>query len=123
VINTLKEFLLPGGRFHISVPNGQSIHRKVGTYMGILDKPKSFTEGDFNVGHRHVFDYWSMRSLLVNNCNMDIVDFKGVLMKFLSNSQMNLLFEKNHQLPDALNQLGQELPHLCAEIYFCATNN
>lgn len=122
VVNSLKKFLVPNGRFHISVPNGRSFHRKVGAHLGMLDLPESFTEGDYKVGHRHVFDYWSMRNLLVNKCNMEIKDSKGVMMKFLSNAQMNQLFLENPRLPEALHDVGQETPHLCAEIYFCASN-
>jgi len=123
IINKLKKFLLPGGRFHISVPNGQSLHRKVGACLGILDTPDSFTAGDIKVHHRHVFDYWSVRNMLVNICKMNIHIYRGVLLKFLSNVQMNNLFIENPNLPRALHTAGQEIPHLCAELYFCATND
>jgi 2-polyprenyl-3-methyl-5-hydroxy-6-metoxy-1,4-benzoquinol methylase len=123
IINKLKKFLLPGGRFHISVPNGQSLHRKVGACLGMLDTPGSFTAGDFKVHHRHVFDYWSARNMLVNTCKMNIHLYRGVLLKFLSNVQMNNLFTENPELPRALHEAGQEIPHLCAELYFCATND
>tara|TARA_R110001583_G_scaffold5598_25_gene30202 strand:+ start:13363 stop:14118 length:756 start_codon:yes stop_codon:yes gene_type:complete len=123
VINSLKKFLLPKGRFHISVPNGRSFHRKVGVHLDLLDIPESFTEGDYSVGHRHVFDYWTLRNILVNECQMNIKDFKGVMMKFLSNAQMNKLFVKYPNLPLALHQAAQETPHVCAEIYFCVVKN
>jgi len=121
-ISNLSKCLAPGGRIHISVPNGRSLHRKVGAYMGMLDRPESFTQGDYNVGHHHVFDFWSFRDLIVNNCKMDLVNSHGVMLKFLSNRQMTELFKQNKELPMALHQVGQELPHLCAELYYCAQN-
>ena len=53
---------------------------------------------------------------------MELFDYKGVMLKFLSNKQMTKLFKENKELPMALHQVGQEMPHLCAEIYVCATN-
>lgn len=121
-INHLKKFLVPNGRLHIAVPNGRSMHRKVGVYMNMISRPESFTDGDYSVGHHHVFDFWSFRDLLINKCSMDLFDFKGVMFKFLSNKQMTALFKENPDLPMALHLAGQEMPHLCAEIYICSTN-
>lgn len=122
VINNLKKMLINGGRLHISVPNANSFHRKIGVHMNILQNPKSFTESDIKVGHENVFDFYSMRDLLINKCNMSVYSHQGVFIKFLSNSQMNVLFKQNKNLSLALYELGKEYPTESAEIYFCVKN-
>jgi hypothetical protein len=55
---------------YITVPNGQSIHRRFGTEMGMLDFPNALTDADVDFDHYTCFTYNSLVSLVesIDNC-------------------------------------------------------
>lgn len=52
------------GTIYITVPNGQSIHREFGTALGFIDHPYDLTDGDIEFGHKRVFTYGELFSLV-----------------------------------------------------------
>jgi len=118
VLKKIKKLLNNSGRFIISVPNADSIHRLVAVEMGILKKKTSLNDTDKSLGHRRVYTVEKLKFLL-NKQNFKIIDFKGIFLKVLSNKQIDKYFDK--QMIDGFNKIGKKLPQLSAEICFICT--
>ena len=112
--------LIPNGRLHIVIPNALSLHRRVGVYAGYLKEPHELNDRDKEVGHVKVYDRFEIVELLKKSA-FNILDFQGVLLKPLPNSDMMAMYKKNPDLIQAFFDVGKELPDYCAEIYMCVT--
>jgi len=80
-------WLAPGGRIMIVVPNADSLHRRIGKSMGMLEEVTDLNDSDHRLGHRRVYT----RSLLrqhIEEAGLEIVHFTGVGMKPFSNAQL-----------------------------------
>lgn len=116
VLEHIKEFLKPKGKIHITVPNAMSIHRILGKEMGMLDREDSLNCHDIKVGHLRVYTMELLEEH-VFNAGLNIVDSDGIILKPLSNLQMNTLLDD--EIIDGLFAVGRKLPELAAEIYLC----
>lgn len=112
----LRDWLEPGGRLHVVVPNAHSIHRLVGVHMGMLEHPTSFTERDRMLDHRRVYDADLLRMHL-KQCGWSVEQMRGVFLKPLANAQMQQFSPA--QL-EAFYKVGQEMPRSCAMLYALA---
>lgn len=108
----------PGGRCHIVVPNANSLHRKIGVQMGMLDEVHQLNERDKQVGHYKVYDLYLLIETLKKH-NFRIVDWRGVMLKVLPNGMMMDLTRDNKDLIKGFFEVGKELPDKCAELYIC----
>jgi len=115
----MREWVEPGGRLHVVVPNAQSLHRLVGVHMGMLDHPTSFTDRDRMLDHRRVYDADLLRSHL-RQTGWSVEQLRGIFLKPLSNAQMQTFSEA--QL-EAFYKVGQEMPRSCAMLYALARAN
>ncbi len=106
ILNRAKEWLNPKGEILITVPNGESIHRRIGVEMGMLKFNNEINDDDRKAGHRRVFTIQTLRSTIIS-AGMNILREEGVLIKPLSNRQM---FEWSEQLFDAYYKLAKKLP-------------
>lgn len=114
VLRRAASWLAPGGRVIAIVPNADSLHRRLGVKLGMLDRETQLNDQDVAIGHRRVYT----RSELdrdVRAAGLHPVAKGGIFLKLLSNSQM-LAFE-DEKLVDGMFELGKDLPHLCSEIY------
>src|SRR4029453_16059254 len=116
VLSKVRGWLGRGGRLHIVVPNADSLHRRLGVAMGLLDATTSLSERDHRFGHHRVYT----RALLENHvrsAGFEIEQVCGVFLKPLSNAQMEAF---SPELLEGLNKVGDQLPDWCAEIYLVA---
>jgi 2-polyprenyl-3-methyl-5-hydroxy-6-metoxy-1,4-benzoquinol methylase len=114
VLARAKEWLAPGGRIIIVVPNADSLHRRLGVKLGMLDDITTLNDQDIEIGHRRVYT----REALDNDIaatGMQSVTKGGIFLKLLSNNQM-LSFE-DPALVDGMFELGKDFPQWCSEIY------
>jgi SAM-dependent methyltransferase len=117
VLKRASQWLQPMGSLHIFVPHAGSLHRRIGVAMGLLQRIDGLNERDVSLGHRRVYT----REKLVEHVNaagLTSVDEEFILLKILSNAQMEALDPK---LIQALFELGHEFPDLCADLYIRAT--
>jgi SAM-dependent methyltransferase len=107
------EWLAPAGRVHIVVPNGLSLHRLVGTELGLQPHPLSVTDGDRAQGH--VRNY-TLDHLLehVREGGFRPVHQQGVFLKVLSNRQM---LDWPWDLIQALHRVAARVPEHAAELF------
>ena len=120
LIKRIKNYLKPDtGRLHITVPNAMSLHRMLGKEMGMLLDETALNVHDIQVGHQRVYTT-KLMSEHINKAGLKIVDKDGVILKALSNVQINALIDTHGQkLVDGLFAVGSRLPEYAAEIYFC----
>jgi 2-polyprenyl-3-methyl-5-hydroxy-6-metoxy-1,4-benzoquinol methylase len=112
----LRDWVGPEGRLHLVVPNAQSLHRRLGVYMGMLARPDDLSERDHKYGHRRVYDADLLRSHLTQ-AGWCVDQITGIFLKPLSNAQMTAF---SPALLDALFEMGRELPRYGAELYAIA---
>lgn len=112
ILNHASKMLAPGGRVIVVVPNADSIHRRLGVEMGLLNKRTDLNTQDRMLGHRRVY---TMEALRADAAEIfDIVASGGIFLKPFSFAQMEGLSD---EVMRGLYQVGQDLPTLCSEIY------
>jgi 2-polyprenyl-3-methyl-5-hydroxy-6-metoxy-1,4-benzoquinol methylase len=116
LLTAMRDWLEPGGRLHLVVPNAGSLHRRIGVAMGLLEHNASLSERDLKYGHRRVYDSTLLREHLAR-AGWSVENVSGIFLKPLSNAQM-MPFAP--ELLEAFFEVGRELPHYCAELYAIA---
>ncbi len=118
VLRRSKQWLSPGGKIMLAVPNARSLHRCVGVKMGLLSSTESLNEQDVILGHRRVYTPELLRKH-VTDAGLRVDEFGGNMLKPLSNRQI----EENwsDELIQAFFDLGEDWPELCAEIFVIAS--
>ena len=115
VLRAMGRWLSPGGEIHVVVPNAESINRRIGIKLGMLETIDQLTEPDFAVGHRRIYREATLDAD-VAAAGLGIVEKRGLVLKPLSNAQM---LDWPRDLLDAFYELGFEMPvAMCSELYY-----
>lgn len=116
LLQACTRWLGDGGRLHIVVPNGLSLHRLVGTEMGLQPDPLQLTDGDRAQGH--VRNY-TLDGLLgdVRAAGLRPLHQQGIFLKVLSNAQM---LGWDWDLIEAMHGVARRLPEHSAELFVVA---
>lgn len=114
ILSRARTWLAPGGRIIAAVPNADSLHRRLGVKMGLLERRRDLNDQDHAIGHRRVYNREELDHD-VTAAGLVTVAKGGIFLKLLSNAQM-LAFQ-DEQLVDAMFEVGRDLPDLCSEIY------
>jgi trans-aconitate methyltransferase len=102
-----------GSYLHIVVPNADSLHRRLGVKMKLIESCNAMSERDEKFGHKRVYNLQSLKKD-IEKAGLKMVHYEGIFLKPLSNAQMESWDKK---LLDAFFEIGKELPEYCAEIY------
>jgi len=116
----IADWLSPGGRLLVFVPNAMSVHRQVGVVMGMLPSEDALNETDKRIGHRRVFNRDGFLSCL-KKAGLHINSHGGYFMKPVSNSQIESGW--TDEMLKAFLRLGESYPEIAAEIYAVAEKN
>lgn len=119
LLKQILQWLAPGGKFIVGVPNAKSFHRMVAVKMGLLESIYSLNERDLQLGHERVYDMDLLKAHLAD-AGFTISHETGVFLKFLANGQIEKWFSQ--EMIQAFYELGKDFPELCAEILVIATN-
>jgi 2-polyprenyl-3-methyl-5-hydroxy-6-metoxy-1,4-benzoquinol methylase len=114
LLGQVKNWLAPGGRLFLGVPNGHSIHRLAAVKMGLLEQPCQLNQRDHALGHRRVYTPETFLAD-VESSGLKILEWGGVYFKPLSNAQI-----QNHWSEEMIQgffELGKDFPQFAAEIY------
>jgi len=105
-----------GGRVHIVVPNGLSLHRLVGVELGLQTDPLALTSGDTAQGH--VRNY-TIDTLLadVAAAGLRVLHWEPVFVKLLPNREM---LSWSWDLIRAMDRVARRVPEHGAELYVVA---
>ncbi|MBJ7330693.1 MAG: class I SAM-dependent methyltransferase [Solirubrobacteraceae bacterium] len=117
VLQSAREWIAPGGRLIVGVPNALSIHRRVAVHMGLLGSPYELNETDHRLGHRRVYDLDTLRAD-VEAAGWRVEATGGTLLKVVSNGQAEQWFDES--MLQGFLAVGREMPEACAEVYIVA---
>jgi 2-polyprenyl-3-methyl-5-hydroxy-6-metoxy-1,4-benzoquinol methylase len=117
VLSLAKKWLKPGGLIIASVPNADSIHRIIGTRIGLIKEVTELNDSDLKVGHRRVFTKGQFEKLF-NSEGLSIETSNGFFLKFFSNSELESRF-KPKQLVQLMS-MGEIFQENSAELFLTA---
>jgi SAM-dependent methyltransferase len=116
VLRRARGWLADGGRVIVVVPNADSLHRRLGVKLGLLEREDGLNEQDVAIGHRRVYRRSTLDSD-VAAAGLRIVERGGIFLKPLSNAQMESFADEQ---VEGFYELGKDFPDLCSEIYAVA---
>lgn len=119
MLKVIKNWLAPGGRFIIGVPNALSFHRLAAVEMGLLNHPNSLNERDVELGHYRVYDLALLRSHVME-AGWSIHHEGGIFLKFLPNYMIEKFLDS--ELLNAYFKIAEPFKENCAEIYIVVTH-
>lgn len=106
-------WLHPTGKVVAIVPHAESLHRRLGQKMGLLQRVTDPGTTDEALEHRRVYTLEALAADFAK-ADLQVIESGGYLIKPLPNAMMATL---DPRLVDACEELGRELPELAAEIY------
>jgi SAM-dependent methyltransferase len=116
VLRETREWLKPGGHITVSVPNADSLHRRLGVELGLMKVTTELTMADLKKGHLRVYTKESFREdVLSAGYNIDWI--KGSFVKTVTDAEMkrNAFYSVNKLR--AIYEMSKRLdPELCAEL-------
>jgi 2-polyprenyl-3-methyl-5-hydroxy-6-metoxy-1,4-benzoquinol methylase len=102
---SIRQWCGPETRVIVTVPNAESIHRRLAVLMDIQPRLDTLSPRDHLVGHQRVYDMDSLTKE-VQEAGFEIVGQKGFLLKVLPNS---MLKDMSPALVDALYAISDQL--------------
>ena len=106
LLRKISSWLKPAGLLICIVPNRESLHRRLGVTMGLIQTLDELSARDKVVGHQRVYSYIELEADL-NVADFAILEKRGFFTKTLANSQMLGLSE---DVIWGLCQLSEDLP-------------
>ena len=113
-----KSWLNETGCAFFSVPNADSLHRRIGVELKMLKTRYDLNDQDKRLGHQRVYDN---KSLLrdVNSAGYNIVEIGGFNLKLVSQKQME---DWSQELLQAIFKISRECsPEICSNLYVVCT--
>ena len=122
LLKNCKRHLARGGRILIQVPNANSVTRRIGVLMGIIDSINHISDKERNYfGHKRTYTL----DTLVADCKkagLKVVEEGGLLFKPLPNDILGKICntkgsEWTDKFMDALVTFGEDRPEDCANLF------
>lgn len=110
ILLRFREFLTPGGRIFLAVPNAEALNRRLGHIAGLLDDVSTLSENDLLLGHQRFYTVATLRKdIALAGCSIDRLE--GIYLKPLATHQLvSLQLDRN--IIDALCTIGIDYPEL-----------
>jgi 2-polyprenyl-3-methyl-5-hydroxy-6-metoxy-1,4-benzoquinol methylase len=107
-------WLSKNGLIFVTVPNANSMHRRIGKEMGLLETVYSLNQSDYNAGHQRVYDI----EKLLNDIKLSGLKVKklgGYNIKLVSLNQMS---DWSQELLNAIFEISKTIPpEMCSNIW------
>lgn len=116
VLQRFKQFLAPGGRCFVLVPNGEWLHRRFGHAAGLLDDMMKLGQGDLELGHQRAYSCESLTREL-NEAGYKVVRKEGLFLKPFTTSQL-LKLDLSDAVTQAMCTVGIDYPELSCALMF-----
>lgn len=98
--------LKPNGILIIVVPNSNALSRQIALEMGIIGSLKGLTENDIKHGHRRTYNIVSIEKDITNS-GFVIIEKRGLILKILSDSQLNKLLSDQFLTKEHIHALNR----------------
>lgn len=110
ILQRFREFLAPGGRIFLAVPNAEVLNRRLGRLAGLLDDVTTLSENDLLLGHKRYYTVATLSADIAQaGCIVDRLE--GIYLKpFTARQIMSLQLDR--QVIDALCAVGIDYPEL-----------
>jgi len=105
LLRRLRDWLTAKGRLLVTIPNSRSLHRRIGTLLGMETHPLAPNSQDIEVGNLRNYDRYQLRHELLT-AGLRISELRGCFLKPLSSSQMT---DWSDELLVAFLEIGDEL--------------
>lgn len=112
ILRRFREFLKPGGRCFVAVPNGETLHRRFGRAAHLLSDYFSLTAADLTLGHRRVYSVATLREEM-EKAGYVVKRTEGIFLKPLTTAQL-LSLDLDETITRAMCEVGIDYPELCA---------
>lgn len=114
ILRRYRDFLAPGGRMFVAVPNAEVLNRKLGHLAGLLDDMTELSENDHLLGHKRFYTVASLSADVAQaGCGVDRLE--GIYLKpFTTRQIVSLQLER--KVIDALCTVGIDYPELSCGI-------
>jgi len=113
LLNRCRGWLADHGRVHISVPNGNSLHRQVAVKMGLQSDPLELNANDSSQGHLRNYSSTSLKND-ITSADLRVVHEQGLYLKLVPNSMM---LSWNEELLRGINDLAKNRLEEAAELF------
>lgn len=114
-INNLSE----DGKIFVSVPNANSLHRKIAKEAGLLDDIKKLSDIDKSYGHLRFLTYYDWVSLF-EKCNLNLEASHGLYLKPFTTNQIHEL-NLDEIIYRSLCKTAYDLPEISNSCFFVLT--
>jgi 2-polyprenyl-3-methyl-5-hydroxy-6-metoxy-1,4-benzoquinol methylase len=117
VLERCRAWVREGGRLHVCVPNGTSLHRQAAARMGLISVPWELNDSDRAQGH---WRNYTVDTLLadLSATGWSAAHVEGIGLKAAPGA---MLADWPAELVDALDSVVKQYTPLAAEIYVAAT--
>jgi SAM-dependent methyltransferase len=116
LLRQFRRFLKPDGRCFIAVPNGESLHRRVGHAAGLLEDMMNLGPGDEALGHVRQYSVASL-TREIEDSGYRLVRREGIFLKPFTTAQLQHL-DLGAPIIEAMCKVGIDYPELCAALLF-----
>lgn len=122
LLKNCKNHLASGGRIIVQVPNANSITRRLGVIMGVINSIKNITDKERNhFGHQRTYTIDTLQADVVS-AGLKVRKVGGILFKPLPNEILGKICKEKgyiwtQKFMNALVELGEDRPDDCAVIY------
>lgn len=116
LLKQVRGLLSAEGRLVVAVPNGTSLHRRLGHVAGLLEDMFSLSQADSELGHVRVYSADLLEEELEAG-GFEVTKKEGVFLKPLTTEQITSL-NLPEPILDALCHVGVDYPELCAALLF-----
>ena len=114
IIRRFREFLAPGGKLFVAVPNAEVLNRRLGNLAGMLPDMEALSAHDLQLGHRRYYTVATL-SQEIMTAGYAIEKIEGIYLKPFTTRQVMSLGLSEAVL-DALCEVGVVYPELCCGI-------
>ncbi|QBF24581.1 class I SAM-dependent methyltransferase [Pseudomonas tructae] len=115
ILRRFREFLAPGGRMFIAVPNAEVLNRRLGQLAGLLDDVTTLSENDHLLGHQRFYTVATLSDDVAQaGCRVDRLE--GIYLKPFTTRQI-LSLQLDRQVIEGLCTIGVDYPELSCGLF------
>lgn len=115
ILHRFREFLAPGGRIFLAVPNAEVMNRQLGNLVGILDDMTTLSDNDLLLGHKRYYTVNSLRAD-IKQAGCEVNSLEGIYLKPFTTRQM-ISLKLDRKVLEALCKLGIDYPELSCGLF------
>ncbi|KQV13861.1 SAM-dependent methyltransferase [Pseudomonas sp. Root329] len=115
ILRRFREFLAPGGKMFLAVPNAEVLNRRLGQLAGLLDDVTTLSENDHLLGHQRFYTVATLSADVAQaGCVVDRLE--GIYLKPFTTRQI-LSLQLDSNVIDALCTVGIDYPELSCGLF------